>query len=347
MHPTNRVYQKAPESYSEVKGKNPLLDMGLDPAHVLDLLRVCFSKTLDCKLLTKIENGQYKSVNLIGENHERQDRQSYNLGLDLIKHYEVIGHEGRQLGTLESLVAWTSEPWSSGALTLLKISCFSTFKGSPVISLEKGAKEDDFFTPIGKKIYYIQKCLVFGILVGCIASYVNYFPKRFSLINPSILLGLYLLIKLQSSFVDYDKFYRDLRTRDEEMGNGLLGLFDSGASSVAAVMGASHIYGVSRHLKNKGFIDLKSELMEQYNTFNSNPQYREALKGTECRDLNVEVLYLIVKKRQNGFELSSPDSHRSCWPVVSQISLRTYPEDFENFSVRKIERKKFVNFNRE
>lgn len=78
---------------------NPLMKLGFSNEHVLDFLRVCYSDTADCRLLTRESNGRTEVLILIGEQH-RQSKEAFVRVARLLKHYKVVALEGRPMGDI-------------------------------------------------------------------------------------------------------------------------------------------------------------------------------------------------------------------------------------------------------
>lgn len=91
---------------SSVSHADFLRDLGLPPEHTADLLRVCFSDSLACRVLTRTKGNQTELITIVGELHDQTEK-TYVLGATLLRHYPIIGLEGAKvLYVKPGLISW-------------------------------------------------------------------------------------------------------------------------------------------------------------------------------------------------------------------------------------------------
>lgn len=317
--------------------QDSLEDMGLSKEHILDILRVCFSQNLDCKLLSRETDGTTEIVTLVGEHHS-QDRDTYELGLQLFRHYPLVGQE---TGTMNFLVENAPEiltragkryiRWQKNRLAYsFSLGVFDGFFAdgtqTKLINLEQGFRSEISFEPAIKKIFAGICSMIAGSSIMVCHKILEDFigddhAWELKTVGQAMLLaggGAIILGVREAEHVTKElEPYKissivqsEIRPRDEIMASNLLAaLSNHQQTSIVGAMGAGHLYGVTRFLKAEGFIDHDLDLMNQYKSYMKDQETALLLRGTRLRKL-------------------SSLKHRSSFFNVEKQAKETYPEDF-------------------
>jgi hypothetical protein len=284
---------------------DPLIDLGLTQDHIIDLLKVCFSKKLRCKVLSRETHGITQVITLVGEKHT-QKADAYQLGENLFRHYPIVALE---TGTGSFLYDFIPDfihsrfrksdlfiPEQSHSLGTFS-GFFSNGDSTKVINLESGFRSQSS-SAASVKNSIISYCLLgSGTAVtlggGLISAYMGEGNLGLTLIGPSLLAsGTGMAGLAACQFVNSIKnksqelatIIAELRPRDLNMARNLLKALESGETSrVIGAMGRNHLYGVSRALLHHGFNDLSPQLLEQYESYLNQDHLSEQLSETKIK----------------------------------------------------------------
>jgi hypothetical protein len=246
-----------------------LEDLGLSKNHIVDLLRVCFSDSLDCKIFSKNINGKTQIITLIGESHD-QNQDTYNLGLNLLRHYSAVGQETGFMNYFvenvpdfairagKNFLAWRNNREAYSYSLGVFDGKFPDKNTTTIINLEAG------FTskyPLQRSVINILKgaSIIIGgsAVIGCGMVLGAYMGESCGV--DTIGAGIcafgatrLTLGTLQALIFKHDEeaahiLSAELRFRDQNMARNLISALNT-QTSIIGTMGAAHVYGVSRLL---------------------------------------------------------------------------------------------------